>query len=90
MAGTLFIQFLNGWLYQYVNAPRWLYDGLLSAGSKGKYVWAYIRRGLFPDGVPYGSAAVEGYERIDAGGRPFGYTGKRKQIAVLRGYRRGQ
>ena len=62
--GTLYIQFRNGWMYQYVNAPRWLYDGLLRAGSKGKFVWAAIRRGLYPDGVPYGSTATEGYERI--------------------------
>ncbi len=62
--GTLYVQFRNGWLYQYVNAPKWLYEGLLRANSKGKFVWAAIRRGLYPDGVPYGSAAVEGYERI--------------------------
>lgn len=86
--GIMYIQFRNGWLYAYHNAPRWLYDGLMNAGSKGRYVWAYIRRGLFPDGTPYGSASVEGYERIDSAGRPFGYTGKRKQIAALHGYRR--
>ena len=86
--GTLFIMFTNGWFYQYVNSPKWLYEGLLIAGSKGRYVWQYIRRGLFPDGTPYGSAGVEGYERIDQNGSPFGYTGKRKQIAALRGYRR--
>lgn len=86
--GTLFIAFLNGWLYQYVNAPKWLYTGMLAAGSKGRYVWAYIRRGLYPDGVPYGSADIEGYERIDAAGRPHGHVGKRKQIPALRGRRR--
>ena len=86
--GTMFILFTNGWFYQYVNCPKWLYEGLLISGSKGRYVWQYIRKGLYPDGVPYGSANVEGYERIDPSGRPFGYTGKRKQIAALRGYRR--
>lgn len=63
--GTLYVQFRNGWMYKYVDAPKWLYDALLRAGSKGKAVWAMIRRGLYPDGVPYGSAAVEGYERIE-------------------------
>ena len=86
--GTLFILFRNGWLYQYVNCPKWLYEGLLISGSKGRYVWQYIRRGLYPDGQPYGHAGIEGYERIDPAGHPFGYTGKRRQIAVLRGYRR--
>lgn len=62
--GTLFIQFRNGWLYKYVNAPFWLYEAILRAPSKGKAVWGLLRRGLYPDGVPYGSAAVEGYERI--------------------------
>jgi len=62
--GTLFIQFRNGWLYKYVDAPHWLYQALLRAPSKGKAVWALIRRALYPDGVPYGSAAAEGYERI--------------------------
>lgn len=62
--GTLFIQFRNGWLYKYVSAPYWLYEAILRAPSKGKAVWGLIRRGLYPDGVPYGSAAVEGYERI--------------------------
>lgn len=62
--GTLFIQFLNGWLYKYEPCPWWVYDGLLRAPSKGRYVWAVLRRGLFPDGIPYGSIAVEGYERI--------------------------
>lgn len=62
--GTLFIQFTNGWLYKYVDAPNWLYESLMRAPSKGKAVWGLIRRGLYPDGVPYGSADVEGYERI--------------------------
>lgn len=62
--GTLFIQFLNGWMYQYRDAPHWLYEALLRAPSKGKAVWALIRRGLYPDGIPYGSLSREGYERI--------------------------
>jgi len=62
--GTLFIQFRNGWLYQYRDAPQWLHEALLRAPSKGKAVWALIRRGLYPDGIPYGSVNREGYERI--------------------------
>lgn len=62
--GTLYITFRNGWTYRYREAPRWLYDGLLAAGSKGRYVWTYIRRSLYPDGVPYGSFETTGYERM--------------------------
>lgn len=62
--GTLYIQFRNGYLYRYVDCPRWVYEGLLRASSKGRFVWAVLRRGLYPDGVPYGNASVEGYERI--------------------------
>lgn len=87
--GIMYILFTNNWYYAYHNAPLWLYQGIMSAGSKGRYVWQYIRRGLFPDGVPYGSADIEGYERIDSSGRPFGHTGKIKQIPGLRGRRRG-
>ena len=62
--GTLYIEFMNGWRYKYRDAPHWLYEALLRAPSKGKAVWALIRRGLYPDGVPYGSVNREGYERI--------------------------
>lgn len=62
--GTLYITFRNGWTYKYKDAPRWLYEGLLSAGSKGRYVWTYIRRSLYPTGVPYGSWESDGYVRI--------------------------
>lgn len=62
--GELFIQFRNGWLYQYTAAPRWLYDGLRSTPSPGRFVWDQLRRGLFPDGVPHGDLNREGYERI--------------------------
>lgn len=62
--GTLFIAFRNGWEYKYKDAPYWLFEALLRASSPGQTVWALIRRGLYPDGVPYGSLDVEGYQRI--------------------------
>jgi hypothetical protein len=62
--GTLFIAFRNGWEYKYADAPYWLFQALLRASSVGRAVWALIRRGLYPDGVPYGSLDVEGYQRI--------------------------
>lgn len=62
--GTLFIAFRSGWEYKYRDAPYWLFQALLRASSPGRAVWALIRRGLYPDGVPYGSMDVEGYQRI--------------------------
>ncbi len=62
--GTMFIQFRSGWSYKYKDAPRWLYEGLLSATSPGRYVWANLRRGLYPDGTPYGNFESDGYTRI--------------------------
>lgn len=62
--GTLFIAFRNGWEYKYRDAPYWLFEALLRASSPGRAVWALIRRGLYPDGTPYGSMDVEGYQRI--------------------------
>jgi len=62
--GTMYIQFRSGWAYKYKDAPRWLYEGLLSAVSPGRYVWDNIRRGLYPDSVPYGSFEGDGYTRI--------------------------
>lgn len=62
--GTLFIDFKNGWSYKYADCPYWVFQALLRASSPGRAVWALIRRGLYPDGVPYGSLDVEGYQRI--------------------------
>lgn len=42
--GNLYIQFHNGGLYCYHNVPENIYLGLLSAGSKGKYHAAYIKK----------------------------------------------
>ena len=39
---TLFIQFHNG-LYSYAGVPQNIYEGLMNAPSKGKYLHAYIK-----------------------------------------------
>lgn len=41
--GTLHIQFHSGGLYEYTNVPASLYQGLMSAPSKGRYFHANIR-----------------------------------------------
>ena len=43
LIGLMEIQFNSGTLYQYLNVPKEIYDGLLAAPSKGKYFWQYIR-----------------------------------------------
>ena len=40
---TLEVQFLNGSVYQYYNVPENMYDELMSAGSKGQFLHAYIK-----------------------------------------------
>lgn len=40
---TLEIEFLSGWVYQYYNVPENLYDQLMRAGSKGRFLHQYIR-----------------------------------------------
>lgn len=44
---TLEVEFNNGSVYQYYNVPENLYQGLMSADSKGKYFDAYIKKGGF-------------------------------------------
>jgi hypothetical protein len=39
----LFIRFKSGALYAYEDVPQTVWDGLLSAGSKGQYVFHTIR-----------------------------------------------
>jgi hypothetical protein len=39
----LFIRFKNGSSYAYDDVPQNVWDGLLRAGSKGRYVWEAIR-----------------------------------------------
>lgn len=62
--GTLFIQFNSRWTYKYRDAPFWLFEAILRAPSKGKAVWDLIRTGLYPDGIPWGTLSIDGYERI--------------------------
>lgn len=38
------IAFRNGRLYEYENVPQNIYDGLMSAGSHGRYFDRFIRR----------------------------------------------
>lgn len=40
---TLEIMFKQGSVYQYNNVPKSVYDGLMSASSKGKYFAQYIK-----------------------------------------------
>ncbi|MBU4502190.1 MAG: KTSC domain-containing protein [Nanoarchaeota archaeon] len=39
------IEFLKGGIYQYYGVPVGIYDGLMSAGSKGSYFHQNIRKG---------------------------------------------
>jgi len=40
---TLEVEFLNGTLYQYYNVPPNMYEQLMQAGSKGRFVNTYIK-----------------------------------------------
>lgn len=42
---TLEIEFLNGGLYQYINVPESIYNGLMAASSHGSYFDQYIKKG---------------------------------------------
>jgi nucleoside phosphorylase len=44
-AMILEIDFWNGSTYQYLNVPRYHYDGLMSASSCGRYLDAHIKKG---------------------------------------------
>lgn len=41
--GTLTILFRNGRTYEYYNVPQHIFEGLLSAPSKGRYHHRYIK-----------------------------------------------
>lgn len=41
--GTLHIRFRSGGLYSYTNVPVSVYQGLMSAPSKGSYFHAHIK-----------------------------------------------
>lgn len=40
---TLEVEFLNGTIYQYYGVPQNLYDQLMQAGSKGRFLNTYIK-----------------------------------------------
>ena len=40
---TLEVEFLNGRIYQYYNVPENMYDEIMKAPSKGRFLHAYIR-----------------------------------------------
>ena len=42
-SGTLHIRFHSGGLYRYSNVPASVYQGLMSAASKGRYFHANIK-----------------------------------------------
>lgn len=42
---TLEVEFLSGSVYQYYNVPQNMYDQLMSAGSKGRFLNTYIKNG---------------------------------------------
>ena len=42
---TLRIGFLKGSTYEYYSVPSFLYEGIMSAGSKGRYHNMYIKKG---------------------------------------------
>lgn len=42
-AGNLYVDFLNGGRYRYLDVPIDLYDGILKAESVGKYLNTHIK-----------------------------------------------
>jgi len=45
---TLEVEFRGGGVYQYFGVPETVYDGLLSAGSKGGYFDDNIKKAGYP------------------------------------------
>ena len=43
--GILEVEFLNGGVYQYLSVPQTVYERLMVASSKGRFVSAHIRDG---------------------------------------------
>lgn len=41
--GMLEIAFVNGGVYQYLNVPEHVYQGLMTATSKGRYFHSHIK-----------------------------------------------
>ena len=42
------VRFVKGGAYQYFGVPAYIYDGLLSASSKGSYFYQNIKRAGYP------------------------------------------
>jgi hypothetical protein len=42
--GILEIEFLNGSIYQYLNIPLHIYEGLMNASSHGRYFDTHIKK----------------------------------------------
>ena len=40
---TLEVEFLDGSVYQYYDVPENMYDQLMTAGSKGRFLHAYVK-----------------------------------------------
>jgi len=40
---TLEVEFLSGAIYQYYNVPQNMYDQLIQAGSKGRFLNTYFK-----------------------------------------------
>lgn len=40
---TLEVEFLNGTIYQYYGVPENVYEQLMQAGSKGRFLHTYIK-----------------------------------------------
>lgn len=47
----LYVGFLNGGVYAYEKVPQDIFDGLLNAGSHGRYFWVKIRK--YANRYPY-------------------------------------
>lgn len=46
----LTIQFHDSGVYTYINVPKHIYDGLMSASSKGSYHHQYVKKYRFRKG----------------------------------------
>ena len=45
--GTLYVRFKNGSLYSYSGVPEYVYNELVNASSKGRYLATYVK-GHYP------------------------------------------
>lgn len=43
-SSTLEIEFHNGGVYQYLNVPATIYNGLMNASSHGQYFDVYVKK----------------------------------------------